>query len=256
MSALANRNYLFVCAPPRSGTTALVRCLNFHPKIVVGQERYKYRLLGRQCPTFDYRGLFAKERFFHFDPGDSNIDLKARFYVNAAAKYDAAKYVGDKVPRLYRSIPFLLRTFSPCRIVYIAREPISVAASWQRRADDPDDSWPAAAGYEQAIHEWNHALAAVCEFKERTMDEITVVRYAELFGRHGEEAFHALFRRLDLVDGIQQRSYRVCLTLIARYTANNRPAGLKAGVTAELLDHVARRADYDLYRRVCAFDAL
>ena len=256
MSSSVNRKYLFVCGPPRSGTSALVRCLNLHPEIVVGQERYKYRLFARQHPTFDYRGLFAKERFFCFDPDDSNIDLTAPFYVDAAAKYDTAEYVGDKVPRLYRSIPFLLRTFSPCRVVYIAREPISVAASWQRRADDPKDSWPPTIGYEQAIHEWNHAMAAICEFKERTTDEITVVRYAELFGRHGKEAFHSLFRRLDLVDGVQKQSYRACLTLIGRYTANNRSAGLKAGVTPELLDHVARRADYDLYRRVCAFDAL
>lgn len=255
MSSLTERKYLFVCGPPRSGTTALGRCLNFHPRIVLGRERYKYRLLAREQNGFDYRGLFAKDRFFRFDPQDSNIDLGAKFYEVAVEKYDSAAYVGDKIPRLYRSISFLLRTFSPCRVIYVLREPVSVAASWQRRADDPDDSWPPGSGYERAVDEWNHALAIVNEFKWRAGDQLTVVRFSDLFGEHCREAFRTLFRRLDLSTESPGAS-RAWFDQIVLYSTTTRPPVLRHGVSQELLDYVARRADYDLYRQVCALDPL
>lgn len=247
-----------MCGPARSGTTALGRCLNFHPRIVLGRERYKYRLLAPEQEGFDYRGLFTKERFFRFVPEDSNQGLGAHFYSIAESKYDNVEYVGDKIPRLYRSIPFLLRTFSPCRVIYIAREPVSVAASWQRRADDPGDSWPSISGYERATDEWNHALAIVDEFKRRAGEQVMVVRYSDLFGERCREAFTKLFHRLDLVgrgweEPIDAQAW---LDQIVRYATATRPAALSNGTTQELLDYVARRADYDLYRQVCGLDPL
>ena len=61
------RRELFLCGVGRSGTTALARCLNHHPQVVMGIERYARVLTVAQC-CVDYRALFEKKRFFAFEP--------------------------------------------------------------------------------------------------------------------------------------------------------------------------------------------
>ena len=65
-----SRRFLFVCGVARSGTTVLARLLNNHPQVAVGVERYKYRFMRRALPA-DPASLFTRERFFSYDPEDS-----------------------------------------------------------------------------------------------------------------------------------------------------------------------------------------
>lgn len=128
----------------------------------MGIERFKYRMIGKDFPE-NASALFKKDRFFKYDPSDTNIRLDSprysAVYEAARAKYDDAIYVGDKTPGLYKELPFLKEAFSDCNVIYIMRSPDTVAFSWQNRADKGGESWPATNGYEAAVDEWNKSLS-------------------------------------------------------------------------------------------------
>lgn len=54
--------FLFAYGVGRSGTTALCEALNLHHKIVMGVERYKYRMIGKSFLEVGPE-LFEKEQF-------------------------------------------------------------------------------------------------------------------------------------------------------------------------------------------------
>src|SRR3954447_8348170 len=109
MSA-GERRYLFVIGCPRSGTTALWQLLVKHPNIVLGVERYGTRFFG---PDFLDPTLFEFERFFRIEPGDTFYpDLSVTSdYESMRRRFGRAKYVGDKIPYLYRFLPQLEAAF-------------------------------------------------------------------------------------------------------------------------------------------------
>lgn len=187
-----SRRYLFVCGVGRSGTTALARCLNRHPRIVLGVERYGRALMTPPCADFDYCGLFVKDRFFDFRPADSSVGRgpppsgwPKRLYDDAYRKYDEAIYFGDKIPGLYRRAPFLHETFPGCKVVFLLREPVAVAMSWQARAEDPSDGWFSHNGFAAAITQWNASLAATMLAKTILGDDLIVALFEDVFSRGG-----------------------------------------------------------------------
>ena len=200
--------YLFVCGVGRSGTTALARCLNRHPRIVLGVERYGRALMTPQCADFDYRGLFVKDRFFDFRPSDgmkagralalskggenSSVGRRPprwrwpkRLYDDAYRKYDEAIYFGDKIPGLYRRASFLHETFPGCKVVFLLRQPVAVAMSWQARAEDPSDGWFSHNGFAAAIAQWNASLSATMLAKTVLGDDLIVALFEDVFSRGG-----------------------------------------------------------------------
>ena len=202
------RGHLFVCGVGRSGTTALARCLNRHRRIVLGVERYGRVLMAPPCPDFDYRSLFVKERFFDFRPsdgmkagrllavskggGNSSVGRQPpragwpkRLYDDAYRKYDDAIYVGDKIPGLYRRVPFLHEAFPGCKVVFLLREPVAVGMSWQARAEDPGDQWFAGNGFTTAIAQWNAALTATMLAKTILGDNLIVALFEDVFSESG-----------------------------------------------------------------------
>ena len=72
--------FLFACGVGRSGTTALCEALNLHDKIVMGVERYKYRMIGKSFLEVGPE-LFEKEWFFNYQPEDTNVRI------HGSAKY-------------------------------------------------------------------------------------------------------------------------------------------------------------------------
>src|SRR5690606_10509114 len=64
------------------------------------------------------------------------------------------RYVGDKAPLYVRQLGYLRRVFPTCRLVVLLRNPVDVAASYQRRADDPADHWPEENGWDLAVDHW------------------------------------------------------------------------------------------------------
>ena len=213
------RGHLFVCGVRRSGTTALARCLNRHRRIALGIERYRHAFVDSNSEV-DYRGLFDKDRFFDFRPSDRSAYAKSlrpdqrdtdpkggamqvpewpkQLYDDACRKYDSVFYVGDKIPDLYRRTPFLREKFPGCKVIFLLRDPVAIALSWQVRADNTRDKWSHRAGFAEAIVEWNKALTATMLAKTVLGDDLTVVLFEEMFGAQG---LRRLLSRLDLDAG-------------------------------------------------------
>jgi hypothetical protein len=237
------RRYLFVCGVARSGTTALTKLLNAHPKIAVGIERFKYHLGKAANRNLSAQELFTAERFFDFRPTDTNV-VATRDYERLEAKFDACTVVGDKIPSLYRYADSLFVNFPGSTIVFITRDVETVAASWQKRADNPDDGWPDHNGHEAAVDEWNRGVEIALDLASRWPGRFLVVRYDQLF--NGDPGvLEALVSSLGLEpDRELADAYRSSLEAAEAIERTPLPE--------PSLKRVRERADYDAYGRLKA----
>lgn len=236
------RRQLFVCGTGRSGTTAMTRLLNTHPDIVVGVERFKTRLLQADDEE-DLAVLFTRERYFDYDPADTNVDYR-RSYRNdmarAARKFDDAVYVGDKVPNLYRRLDFIAAKFPDCRFIYMLRDPLHVAASWQVRALDESDGWPAENDYRQAVADWNESVRIALDARRTLGDRIAYVSYERVFGARSWGVWRELMRRLEL----SPRASSLTRTFMQKAIRRGQAA---RDVPDEVAAYVERHADRSAY---------
>ena len=239
------RRNLFVCGAARSGTTALTRLLNTHPDVVVGIERYKYRLLGAQ-EDIDYVGLFTRDRFFSYEPGDTNIDINTSYIKDMErmrAKFDSALYVGDKVPGLYKRLNFVGETFPGCKVVFIVRDPMLVAASWEARAINSEDSWSEKQGYVQAVEEWNRSIACALKARKILRHDFMCVSYERTFVSRRHAVLRDLGRQLELKRPWSKQSKKFLSN------ANERARNART-VSSEIRKHVEQHADYEKYAKL------
>lgn len=176
---------LFLLGLGRSGTTALGSLLSAHPSIVLGIERFK--LLGRRDRIHEMSpALFSRERFFDFDDGLTNLTPQAgatwrAHYDEMAAKFDHARYVGDK--QTHTRVQALLEAVPGARVVAIVREVSEVAASWDARAKNPrDPNWPEAQDAQAAVRRWNRSNQQLLRALRRDPAQVTVVEHASFFG--------------------------------------------------------------------------
>ncbi len=154
----APETYLFIAGCPRSGTSAVAFLLNEHPQVALGFERFKRA-----------RALLEP---FHFTPSQFFSPVLAETDIPGELLYrrlrerwrsGGVKVVGDKVPLYWRVLPELLERFPRGRVVLLVRDPLDVAASFDRRARDPGDWWPAENDRTLAATMWNEALARARE---------------------------------------------------------------------------------------------
>lgn len=242
----ATTDKVFVCGVPRSGTTALTEMMNLHPNIVIGVERYK-TLWSRSKELGDPEHLFSADRFFQYFPEDTNVSLEGGLYgdlyARAAEKYSDAVIVGDKVPMLYKKIPFLTGHFPGCRIVVILRGPEDVAKSWQARADKTQDRWPEENGYQKAIETWNSFLEIIQRQKKRMGNDLVLLRYETCFAENGASIFSKLFGLLgaspDLTD-----AQRVFLESSKERLAS------PPSMPKEISDFVQKKANLELFKKL------
>ena len=238
------RRHLFICGAPRSGTTALARLMNTDPNLVVGIERYRDRLMKINSP--DLCTLFEKERFFKYDADDTAVDFNVahpHLTEISKRKFDTATYIGDKVPRLYRRLHHIDAAFPGCIVVYIIRNPIHVASSWQRRADAKHDRWPERNGYQQAVIEWNQSLRFAIEARSLLGNRIILLSYERIFGNQRLAVWRQVMRRLQLPVKPDESTRRFLENAFRRTQK-------KRDISAEVTQYVSRTADYITYARL------
>ncbi|HEX3864591.1 MAG TPA: sulfotransferase [Stellaceae bacterium] len=179
-----SKKYLFVCGCPRSGTTALWRLIAEHPQIVLGVERYAHLAFKKGGINPD---LFEKKRFFDLRPGDTfyqTFDFNSYYDVVARRRFDDAIWVGDKLPLLDLDYKGVEENFERAHLLYIVRNIIDVAGSYQKRAEDPtDDTWNATLDYRRAVHDWYKSIKATLEFLalKNRRTQVSVILYDDLF---------------------------------------------------------------------------
>lgn len=189
--------FLFVCGCPRSGTTALTHILNWHPRIVLGIERFA--ALFRRAPQRFTPELFEIDRFSEIRQGDCGYGgfLEFPAYSNSwASPWDpqdiaTAAWVGDKITQLYQSFDVFegeAWAGKDMVIVQIIRSVFDVARSYEARLLDPSDKW--SFSYRDGILEWSEAIEKGLQIAEGRgrAPRFIVVNYERLF-ESGESAF-------------------------------------------------------------------
>jgi hypothetical protein len=157
-----NKKTLFVCGCPRSGTSAVCQLLASHPDLVLGMERYNLRAARRELSPGD----FSRDRFFAVQKGDtwySDLSQFAKHYQRQIDKFSTAEFVGDKFPRLYEHFEYIASKFLDVRVVFVVRNPIDVAESYERRREN-GQVWNEDWGPFRAIDDWNRSLKAVLQW--------------------------------------------------------------------------------------------
>jgi hypothetical protein len=248
------RSFVFMCGNPRSGTTALCDLLNNDPRMVIGMERYR-RIRGDVSPEH-----FTKERFFSPTPAettyvprrllpsdDRGFKVWPRDEESTREKWESPqlKYVGDKSPFYVLELPYLRGAFPGARFVVALRDPVAVADSYQRRAEDPDDHWPLENDYRLAVDHWNESLTALHAYlREFGLADVFLVDYDTFFS--GDAAYlRSLFQFLEMAP--DDRVLFVFEQMTRDWAKRiRRPASLSAEMEAE----VRSRADWDRYAAV------
>lgn len=196
---------LFLAGLGRSGTTALFNVFSAHPQIVLGVERYK-RLYLRNDVTIN-ADLFTRERFFDFSDDATNVTPQigegwAVHYQRMQERWDSATYVGDKMvtiraQRIWETLP-------DARFVFIVRDPEQVAASWDARASNPQDSgWAEGRDARRAVISWNKAVRRIRRAVRQRPDHAVVVEYERFFGDPAGASLGATLSWLGLDRGLE-----------------------------------------------------
>jgi hypothetical protein len=144
--------------------------LRVDTRIVMGRERYAWvNARGEMQPEH-----FSRHRFcLDFRLNDSHHQVHQPYYGEAAQYFDSALWVGDKLPNLFETYDQFFDRFANASVIYMLREPIAVATSYQARADatkkalaqgaSQERLWPVDRGWESGVDEWNHSVRATLE---------------------------------------------------------------------------------------------
>lgn len=172
--------YAFVLGAARSGTTAMAELLNAHPHVCMGIERYKY-FVGRGKRLSEQ--MFEKDRFFRFDPRETNILAEKRrwegIYKAMSEKWQDAQVVGDKLAA--RVLPYVLRDLPDPLIIYMLRDINQVASSWNVRALKARGSWPGHNDYRAAVPKWNQANSTALRHMSALGRRMLIIEYEQFF---------------------------------------------------------------------------
>jgi hypothetical protein len=167
---------LFIVGPGRSGTTAMMRYLNDHPRVLVLKERYKF-VPEQVAPEF-----FTEERVLARDATETNSDGAAEDQRNLSEKdLSKLRWFGDKVPVFVRHMPALARNNPGSRFVVMYRQLEEVAASYAARAANQQDVWLGGKdGVGIAIRDWNAAYHAARQFVRQRPRRVLMIDHAML----------------------------------------------------------------------------
>ncbi|MEP1328060.1 sulfotransferase [Pseudophaeobacter sp.] len=183
---------LFLSGTAHTDSSALVNILNQHNHIMMGQERY-FNKFRNDSIRPDH---FKKERFLDIREGDTHAKggLFCRPRGQRSAHFDKVVYVGDKFPPMFRHLDHVLTEFPKAHHIYILRNPLSVAESYEARFQNPDDHWNL--DWRAGIQAWNDSVARIAALSEAQLQHFIFVQYEEIYAE--TRAINALFTRLGL----------------------------------------------------------
>jgi Sulfotransferase family len=243
------RELLFLVGPGRSGTSALTEVMNGHPELAIGMERYKRLWRGRINELTPAH--FTREVFFDFDDGLTNITPSrpewVRYYEELDAKFDTARYVGDKMTSI--RIRQMLHNLPEAKFICIVRHIRPLAYSWHARATNPDDvNWPQRNDARQAVAEWNNALRKILRARSAHPTRVAVLEYSSFFGDPAGAPLRAAldFLGLEFGPGIQRTFTVAHETYVQQISTKRRP------LDQETRLFINEFADMGLWRRVKA----
>lgn len=241
-----NKDFIFICGCPRSGTTALWNYLSTTEQCVIGVERYGNRFFS---DTFIGPEHFEKERFFSMKEGDTfydNLEEFNPYYKIARSRYDSALLIGDKIPLLYRYFHRVKESFPSAKIVMIFRNPFDVAASYKARAKNPNDvSWHADKGVKSAITDWAQSLQSFREWHSAL--NITPVDYETLFveGKGAQRLLHKI--GVENTPQLEEKFSR--LITRSNQLERDRPRDL----SAQEVKYISTTAPFGIYREILPY---
>ncbi|MGD1699534.1 sulfotransferase family protein [Dapis sp. BLCC M229] len=185
--------YLFVCGCPRSGTTAILNLLNYHPLIALGVERYKHyankTLIHKLNPD-----LFQPSVFFDVREEQTNLNPQHKgwenqwkpFYEELKEKFPKnTTIIGDKFPHYYEFYEEINAQFTSAgvKFIFMLRDIIDVALSYDARAKNQKDiGWGRNRNYKFAVSDWNQSLINTWNYLEnRKQENLFICEYEKLF---------------------------------------------------------------------------
>lgn len=243
---MVEAEYLFITGCARSGTTAMANLLRSSPLIAMGRERFAYRYEERQFPP----ALFERERFCReLVTGDTHHPALGKYYEALYTRFESCRYRGDKIPEMACDYGPLLEQFHKPRIVFMLRNILDVANSFNGRAREAQskgirDGWPWSRDGSEAVREWNISINNTL-LALGTID-IYIVTYETFFT--SEEFLESLFGYLDLPISAKTRSkYHMMQDQFKRIDAQRCVA-----LTSEEKLYIFQQADFEAYRRLLA----
>jgi Sulfotransferase family len=143
-----------------------------HSEVVLGFERY-LRVQNKLLPP-----LFESGHFF--DTKHGTEELK-EYFSSAQKRFERATFVGDKIPALYMHYDKIEANFPNAEIIFLLRNIIDVATSYEARRKDANDHWQR--DYRRAVKEWGQSINSTRRFRAKKSDRVRihVVSYEELW---------------------------------------------------------------------------
>lgn len=189
--------YLFIIGCSRTGTTALGDILNNDERILLGIERFKK--VGREISPAHFR----RDHFFSINESETNVFERIKDVERFKQRWDSGKleYVGDKNPAFFRVLPRLADQFEGVKIVFMFRDLLPVASSFNAKAYNPKSRWPQEGDYRRALLQWHESIRCLKDFSESDIDvPVFLVEY-EKFYSGCISYFEALYDYLEMPMG-------------------------------------------------------
>lgn len=176
----SKKSLLFIGGAPRSATSELVNLLNEHDKIFIGQERYfnLFKLKRIRLSHFDKKRFTTMYDCDTHQYGGLHIRNKDAF-AKAPDKFDAADIIGDKYTRIFESFDEFDERLEQPNYIYIYRNPISVAQSFEARFKNKNDTWHL--NYKDSINVWNNSIVSFLNAHERIKNRAIVIEQESFF---------------------------------------------------------------------------
>lgn len=201
-SDIRQAEYLFVGGCAGSRTTAVCRLLNRDPRIALAYAGHESL---SEIESFDLRPDVLLSPTRH--ELKSLRDEVATGSLPLRWKEGGVRYIGRAYGDLAYRWRELVELAPGCRLVFVLRDALQLAAAWEARAQkavsdgelpDPAVAWPTHWNHQSAVETWNAALAAMHAIENEIGRERLFVLDLDARGRRRPRHLEALCAFLEL----------------------------------------------------------